>query len=46
MEDGVFAQVVIHVALTMGTVTMMVNANMGYHVVLITVLLLLDFHQQ
>ena len=43
MEDGVFVQVVILVALMMGTVTMIMNANMGYHVVLTTVLLLLDF---
>ena len=46
MEDGVFVQVVIHVALMRGTVTMMVNARMGYYVVLTTVLPLLDFPHQ
>ena len=42
MEEGVFVQVVIFVASMMGTVTIMANANMAYHVVLTTVLLLLD----
>ena len=45
MEDGVFVQVVILVALMKVTVTMMVNARMGCYVILTTVLLLLDFHQ-
>ena len=45
MEEGVFAQVVIHVASMKVTVTMMVNARMDYYVVLTTVLFLLDLTQ-
>ena len=46
MEEGVFAQVVIHVASMKVTVTMMVNARMDYYVVLTTVLFLLDLTQE
>ena len=42
MEDGVFVQVVILVALMKVTVTMMMNARMGYYAVVTTVQLLLD----
>ena len=44
MEDGIFAQVMILAAFTKVTVTMMMNARMGYHVVLTNVLRLLGFH--
>ena len=44
MEDGVFVQVVIHVALMRATVTMMVIAKMGNYVAVTTVPLLLGFH--
>ena len=46
MEDGVFVKVVILVALMKVTVTMMVNARMGYYVVLTTAFFLLDLTQQ
>ena len=43
MEDIIFVQVMILVALMKVTVPMMVNARLGYYVVVTTVLLLLDF---
>ena len=46
MEEHIFVQVVTHVVLMKVTVPIMGNARMGYYVVLATVLLLLDFHQQ
>ena len=42
MENTVFAQVSIHVALMKVIATMMANVRMDYHVVLTIVLLLLD----